>query len=203
MGDSEIIADLTQTGILQHLSLPDLEALKFYGTFGEYGVGEVIVTQDQPNERLYIVTHGLLDVIVSQAGKDTKVGDIGPGDCIGEIAILEPGDASATVVVRETAILWSIDVNALQQYFESVPVGGAFLLMGISRLLCRRLRHANQTIMENRIVPGHLGVRSGLVREPIKAGNVGGTKSGKSGLFSGFLGGKKDEPTDFSSKIKR
>lgn len=201
MGDPEIIADLTAVGILRHLSQPDLEALKFYGTFGEYGVGEVIITQDQPNDYLYFVVHGALDVIVSQHGKETKVGDIGPGDCIGEVAILEPGDASATVVVRETSILWSLDVNALQQYFEAVPVGGAYLLMGISRLLCRRLRHANQTIMENRIIPGHLGVRSGLVREPIRFENVSG-KSGKSGLFGGLLGGKKEEPK-ISTKIKK
>ncbi len=203
MGDPEIIADLTSVGILRHLNQPDLEALKFYGTFGEFGAGETIITQDQPNDFLYIVVHGALDVIVSQHGKETKVGEIGPGDCIGEVAILEPGDASATVVVRETAILWSLDVNALQQYFEAVPVGGAYLLMGISRLLCKRLRHANQTIMDNRIIPGHLGVRSGLVREPIRSENVGNSKTSKPGLFGSLLGSKKDEPTKFSPKIKK
>ncbi|MDX6765195.1 MAG: cyclic nucleotide-binding domain-containing protein [Candidatus Methylacidiphilales bacterium] len=200
MGEPEIIADLTQTGILQYIGYSDLEALKFYGAFGEYGEGEVIITQDQPNDRLYIVVHGALDVLVSHQGKDTKVGEISTGDSIGEVAILEPGEASATVVVRERAILWSMDVEALQQYFEAVPVGGAYLLLGISRLLCRRLRHANQTIIENRIIPGHLGVRSGLIREPIKADNVN-SKGGK-GLLGGLLGGKKEEPK-FNPKVKR
>jgi CRP-like cAMP-binding protein len=200
MDNPEVIADLQPIGILSYLGISDLETLKFYGVFGEYGPGEIIVQQGEKAQRLHIVVSGGLEVIVSALGKDTKVGDIGPGDCIGEVGILEPGPASATVRVSQTAILWSIDVEQLQQFFEAVPIGAAQLLMGISSLLCKRLRHANQTIMENRITPGHLGVRCGLVREPIRADSV--EKHGKTGLFGGILGGKKDAPK-ISTQIKR
>jgi CRP-like cAMP-binding protein len=200
MDNPEVLARLQPTGILSFLEYPDLETLQFYGTFGEYGPGEVIIQQDQKAQTLHIVIAGSLEVIVSALGKETKVGDIGEGDCIGEIGILEPGPASATVRVAETTILWSIDIEALQQFFEVVPMGAAKLLMGISSLLCKRLRHANQTIMENRILPGHLGVRCGLIKEPIRAS--ADEKPGKGGLFGGLLGGKKDPPK-ISTQIKR
>lgn len=200
MDQPEVIAQLQPTGILSFLEIHDLETLQFYGTFGEYGAGEVIVTQGEKAQTLHVVISGALDVIVSAGDKETKVGEIGPGDCIGEVGILEPGPASATVRVTQTAILWSVTIEALQQFFEAVPMGAAQLLMGISSLLCKRLRHANQTIMENRIIPGHLGVRCGLIKEPIRASSV--DKSAKSGLLGGLLGGKKNEPK-ISTEIKR
>jgi CRP-like cAMP-binding protein len=200
MDQPEVIAQLQPVGILSYLDVKDLQTLQFYGTFGEYGVGEVIVTQGEKSQTLHIVISGSLDVIVSAMGKETKVGEIGPGDCIGEIGILEPGPASATVRVSQTAVLWSAGIESLQQFFEAVPIGAAQLLMGISSLLCKRLRHANQTIMENRIFPSHLGVRSGLIKEPIRASST--DKPAKSGLLGGLIGGKKHEPK-ISTEIKR
>lgn len=199
MDNPEVYATLQPTGILSFMSIEDLETMKFYGTFGEYGAGEVIIEQEQKSQVLHIVVAGTLEVIVSAMGKQVKVGEIGPGDCVGEVSILEPGPASATVRVMETAVLWSIDVAQLQQFFEALPSGAAQLLLGISSLLCKRLRHANQTIIENRILPGHLGVRCGLVREPIKAETLRGEKGG---LLGGLLGGKKDKPK-LSTQIKR
>jgi CRP/FNR family transcriptional regulator, cyclic AMP receptor protein len=200
MEHGETIADLQPVGILSFLSIPDLEVLKFYGTFGEYGAGEIIIEQEQKSQVLHIVVAGELDVVVHALNKETKVGDIGPGDCVGEVGILEPGPASATVRVRDTAILWSIDVDQLQQFFETVPMAAAQLLMGISSLLCRRLRHANETILENRILPAHLGVRCGLIKEPIRASSL--EKQDRGGLFGGLLGGKKAEPK-ISTVIKK
>lgn len=200
MDNSEVIARLQPVGILSYLEPRDLETLQFYGAFGEYGAGEVVVTQGEKVQTLHIVIAGALDVIVTAGDKQTKVGEIGPGDCIGEVGILEPGPASATVKVSQTTILWSIDVAALQQFFETVPAAAAQLLLGISSLLCKRLRHANETIMENRIIPGHLAVRSGLIKEPIRASSI--EKSSRGGLLSGLLGGKKQEPK-ISTEIKR
>lgn len=199
MDQPEVIAKLQPIGILSFLDTHDLETLQFYGTFGEYGVGEVIVSQGEKAQTLHIVVAGSLEVIVSALNKETKVGEIGPGDCIGEVSILEPGPASATVRVIQTAVLWSVTIESLQQFFEVVPVAAAQLLMGISSLLCKRLRHANQTIMENRILPGHLAVRCGLIKEPIRASTT--DKSTRSGLLGGLLG--KKAKSKISTEIKR
>jgi CRP-like cAMP-binding protein len=179
-----------------------LETLKFYGVFGEFGPGEVVVEQGIQQTCLYIVISGILEVVMTGQSKEVKLGEIGPGDCIGEVSIFEPGTASATVRVLETSILWSLDVQSLQTYFEQLPVAGGQLMLGIAQLLSKRLRQANQTILSHQIVPVHLSVRSGTLREPIKASSSESKDAGGGGLF-GVFGSKKEVPPKISTRIKK
>jgi CRP-like cAMP-binding protein len=199
---SELVADLRQEGILSHISPSDLETLKYYGVFGEYGPGEVVVQEGVEQSELYIVIAGDLEVVIKSGGEEVTLGKIGPGDCIGEISIFEPGPASATVRVLEQAVLWHLDVTSLQSYFERLPVAGGQLMLGIAQLLSKRLRQANQAIIANRMIPKHLSVRSGKV-EPITADNVDeDNKEKRTGLLGGLF--KKDKPggSKISTDIK-
>jgi CRP-like cAMP-binding protein len=198
---SELVADLRQEGILSHISPSDLETLKYYGVFGEYGPGEVVVQEGVEQSELYIVIAGDLEVVIKSGGEEVTLGKIGPGDCIGEISIFEPGPASATVRVLEQAVLWHLDVTSLQSYFERLPVAGGQLMLGIAQLLSKRLRQANQAIIANRMIPKHLSVRSGKV-EPITADNVDEDKEKRTGLLGGLF--KKDKPggSKISTEIK-
>ncbi|NJK91995.1 MAG: cyclic nucleotide-binding domain-containing protein [Blastochloris sp.] len=205
MSDTDGVADLVPAGILSHISVQDLETLKFYGVFGEFGPGEVVVEQGTQQTCLYVVISGLLEVVITGQSKDVKLGEISTGDCIGEVSIFEPGVASATVRVLETSVLWSLDVQNLQTYFEQLPVAGGQLMLGIAQLLSKRLRQANQTILSNQITPVHLSVRSGLLREPIRPGDVAEGKEASSGIFGGLLGSKKDSTAKpkIPTRIKR
>jgi CRP/FNR family transcriptional regulator, cyclic AMP receptor protein len=203
MSDGEGVADLVPVGILSHISAQDLETLKFYGVFGEFGPGEVVVEQGVQQTCLFVVVSGILEVVITGQAKEVKLGEIGPGDCIGEVSVFEPGVASATVRVVETAILWSLDVQSLQTYFEQLPVAGGQLMLGIAQLLSKRLRQANQTILSHQIVPVHLSVRSGTLREPIKASSVKEAKESGGGLFGGFLGSKKDSAPKISTRVRK
>jgi CRP/FNR family cyclic AMP-dependent transcriptional regulator len=187
MAEDEVVADLFSTGILSHIPAPDLETLKFYGVFGEFGVGENVIAEGTLQDRLYFVISGKLEVSVDSGGQKVVLGEMGPGDCIGEVSVFEPGPASATVSVVETVVLWHIDVAALQTFFEAIPAAGGSLLLGIAQLLSRRLRQANAAIIANRVLPKHLSVRSGGLREPIKAENL---PVEKGGLLKGLFGMK-------------
>ena len=199
MSDNEIIADLSPAGILAHICPEDLETLKFYGVFGEYGPGEVIVHQGANQKSLYYIVSGTLEVVISSSTNEVKLGEIGPGDCIGEVSVFEPGEASATVRVLETCVLWSLDVDALQSFFEQLPVASGQLMLGIAQLLTKRLRNANNAILHNRILPHHLSVRSGNAMEPIKADNL---RHEKPGVLGGLFG-KKPGPQKFKPRIKK
>jgi len=75
-------------------------------------------------------------------------------------------------------------------------------MLGIAQLLSKRLRQANQTILSNQIVPVHLSVRAGTLREPIKASTTE-TKESGGGLFGGVFGSKKPEAPKISTRIKK
>ncbi len=202
MDDSEIIADLTPVGILGYIGPEDLEALKYHGEFGEYGHGEIIVEEGVRQYHLYIVVSGTCQIVLGKEGSEMVLGEIGPGDCIGEVSILEPGEATATVRVNGTAVLWKLDVEQLQRFFEKLPVAAGQLMLGISQILCKRLRAANQTILLNKLTPKHLGVRSGRVNEPIRPNEVNNDKPASGGLFSNLMG-KKEKKSTISTEIRK
>lgn len=179
---SDLIADLTPVGILAFLKPDELEALKFYGVFGEYGPGEVVLREGLLQDRLYYVVSGKLRVSVSRAGSEFTLGEVQAGDCLGEVSIFEPGTASATVTVVETSVLWHLDIGALQEFFIALPSAGGQLLVGIAQLLCRRLRAANQEIAKSHRSPTFLGVRAGGLKAPIRFDNVQLNKR-RSGFF--------------------
>lgn len=195
--EKAIIAELKSEGILCHISPQDLETLKYYGTFGEYGPGEIIIQEGVEQDRLYIVIAGELEVIIQQGGEEVVLGTISTGDCIGEISILEPGAATATVRVKQTSILWHLDVTSLQSYFEQLPVAGGQFLLGVARLLGKRLRQADQAIVENKLLPHHLKVRSGRVMQPITFDNLSGEEE-----RPGLLGILKSKKSKISTDIK-
>jgi len=201
MDESEIIADLRSIGILAYISPEDLESLKYHGEFGEYGEGEVVVEEGIRQYNLYVIISGSCEIILGKGENEIILSEIGPWDCIGEISILEPGDATATVRVKSTAILWKLDVAQLQRFFEKRPVAAGQLMLGIAQLLCKRMRGANQTILSNKLIPRHLGVRSGKMFEPIRPSKAD-DKHETGGLFSSIIG-KKEKKSGISKSIKR
>jgi CRP/FNR family cyclic AMP-dependent transcriptional regulator len=180
------IAELRAEGILTHVSPEDLETLKFYGVFGEYAPGEIVIQEGIQQDNLYYVVEGKLDVFNTAGGSEVMLGTIGQGDCIGEVSIFEPGPASATVRVVDIAILWHLDVNSLQSFFEQIPTAGGQVMLGIAQLLSKRLRQANQAIIANRLTPKHLAVRSGRMTMPITVQTVGEGEEKSTGLFGIF-----------------
>lgn len=192
-----VLAELHSEGILRHIAPQDLESLKFYGTFAEYSPGEIVIQEGIVQDCLYYVVAGTLDVITSTSGTEVVLGHIGKGDCIGEISIFEPGQASATVRVQETSVLWYLNVTSLQSFFEAMPSAGGQLMLGIAQLLSKRLRNANQVILTNRVLPKHLAVRSGKLC-PITAETVSAEEN--AGLF-GIFSKKQDSPK-ISTDIK-
>ena len=79
--------------------------------------GKTVIKQGHWGHELIVVISGELDV---RRG-DTVVATVGPGDCIGEAAILTHGRRNATVVARTKAQLGVIDLGALQGLLEAIP----------------------------------------------------------------------------------
>src|SRR5215469_8564925 len=58
--------------------------------------GEVIITQGEPGDGLFLVVSGRLRVSVTALGTDRVLHDLGRGSAIGEIALLSDRPRSAT-----------------------------------------------------------------------------------------------------------
>lgn len=138
--------------LLQQLSSCDLfrgvsaEALARLADFCreiELDAGTVLLTPDQWNDCLYIVLEGKLSVHLGP--ELPEVATISPGECVGELSIIDGRGVSAIVVAAADARLLEITSDVLWSLIEASHGVARNLL----HILATRVRKDNRTILES------------------------------------------------------
>jgi len=99
--------------------------------------GEVLFRQGEIGDRMYLVVHGRMQVLVASEGvQEHVVADIGPGEWIGEMALFLDEPRSATVrAVRDSEL-----VGLSRADFDTVIEHHPQCLRPIVNMLARRLK---------------------------------------------------------------
>lgn len=151
---------LPRTGILAFMDDDSRQRFATYGSVISSAPGQVLIHEGEANTYLYIVLKGMFNVTTLVAGKTVLLDTVCEGDCLGEVAIFHPSQASATVTSLAVGELWIIDAGAFQEFLIAWPNDGCAAILGINIILSRRLKRANGVIRSNEIVPNFLSVRS-------------------------------------------
>ncbi|MFN7134773.1 MAG: Crp/Fnr family transcriptional regulator [Myxococcales bacterium] len=104
--------------------------------------GTVLFEEGQPGDRMYVIQSGRVQVIKKVGETRVTIAQLGPGDCVGEMAILDGQPRSADAVVIEDAVLVVLDRGT----FEQMVREHGEIAVRIMRKLSQRLREANRTI---------------------------------------------------------
>jgi len=83
------------------LSLADLETLATVTSTRPLDVGTVLTTEGEVGEEFFVIERG----VVTISAHDQQLRTLGPGDFLGEIAILFGGTRTATAVATEAGSL--------------------------------------------------------------------------------------------------
>jgi hypothetical protein len=134
----ETVAWLRRVPLLAHLSTAQLESVAPYVDEVETTAGQVLIDQDGFGQELLIIIDGTVEV--TRDGR--RLRDLGAGEIIGEIALLDGGPNMATVTTREPTTVLSINKRALDTVLDHVPGLPHELL----RALARRLREATAAL---------------------------------------------------------
>jgi CRP-like cAMP-binding protein len=94
----------------------ELDAVARVASEREFAAGETLMAEGDFGHSLFLVEAGTADVLAD----GTKVGDVGPGDVVGEVAVLASGRRTASVVatspVRVIAVfkrdVWALENDA-------------------------------------------------------------------------------------------
>ena len=120
---------LSQSFVLRGLARDELEQLARMMRRRAYRRSEVVFHQGDPGQMLHLVYAGRLKVVApSEGGEEAVLAIVGPGDLVGDLALLDGGPRSATVVALEpveTGILSRADFLALLR--RSPPVVDSLL----------------------------------------------------------------------------
>lgn len=105
--------------------------------------GERIFDIHDPCDEMYIVMSGKIGISLNEDPTITQfVGEIGSGECFGEMGLLDDMTRSATAHVVEDGILLCLARDKLRGLIISYPE----LAFGLLRSLSLRLRKANELI---------------------------------------------------------
>lgn len=110
----------------------------------DLGAGEVLLSPEIQNEHVYILASGRLRVHLDSPDNPPLL-QLEPGDCAGEMSIIEERDPSAWVVADEACHLIIIRREVL---WDLIDASHAFA-RNILRLLSERLRQDNEAIVGN------------------------------------------------------
>ena len=84
----------------------------------EVGAGAKVITLDDYGSAIYFIEHGEA-VVLTDDGEATQT--VGPGDTIGEIAVLLTGQRTATVEARTPMRLLSLSGQDFERIRPRVP----------------------------------------------------------------------------------
>jgi CRP-like cAMP-binding protein len=88
----------------------------------QYDSGEKVCRQGEPGDTFYVVAEGKLKVSVREAFFLSRtLAHFGPGDCFGEMALLERKPRNATVVCREDSRIFALTADHFDQVFAENP----------------------------------------------------------------------------------
>lgn len=135
--------------LFKSLSEPQAQALALATEKKRYKRNEQIVQVGQTSHALYIILSGSARVILaSERGREIVLATLGPGDCIGEMSLLDEQPHSATVVADA-----SLDALLLgREAFNKCLLQNGMLAVSIMRGMVSRLRKANQKIADLALV---------------------------------------------------
>jgi sulfate permease, SulP family len=142
--DTEML--LAQVGVLAGFSATDLRVIEPYLKRASYPAGAVIFRENEVGNEVLMVIRGTASAYLQAPNTNIRLATFAPGTIFGELAILDEGVRSATVIAdRELACraLTTSDFAALSATSPSVAIR---LLAAIARELSVRLRAANRTI---------------------------------------------------------
>jgi CRP/FNR family transcriptional regulator len=111
--------------------------------------GLIFSEGDEGSEMLLVVSGHLRVTKGKSAGTERVLGDIGPGDVIGEVGLLLGRRRSASVFAVDEVQALIIDRAALERLTRHAPRLASKIMLNLSRLLCQRLLDRERSIWQH------------------------------------------------------
>lgn len=140
---------LPALGIVADLSDDERSCLFNFGETFSHLKSDKLVEQGKPQGFLHLLLVGELRVVAASDQALLTLGYVQPGECVGEMTMLEPiTEAAANVVGTVSSTVWCLQRKDFLRFVEEYPVAGAKVYRGIAVLLARRLRRRTEHLME-------------------------------------------------------
>ncbi len=142
----DITRILRNSEIFSNLAEDDLEKVAAICQKKTFAAGEVITHQGEAGDALYIVVDGFVEISLPTPGDaaDHILVQLGKGQVIGEMALIDGGPRSATVrAVTTPTVIEVISREAFEALCEENTRIGYLVMRNLAADLSFKLRHQN------------------------------------------------------------
>jgi len=133
----EVLKDVI---LFKGMSDSELEVVSKKVFFKPYKKGSTLFVEGMPGEVLYIVAEGSVDIIKKTKDGDKVIANLGKGEIVGEMSLIDSGARTATGKTGEDSKLIVITKNSFMEMLDSDPAITSKILMALLRIINRRLR---------------------------------------------------------------
>jgi len=111
-----------------------------------YAVDEFLFRQGDPTGNVYVLTEGRVVVRKEAVDAEFHVCELGTGDCIGELSLIDPGPRTASVFAREECRAICLEPNDFYRLRHQDLPQYTLLQLNIAREVCRRFRATEERL---------------------------------------------------------
>ena len=109
--------------------------------------GDVLFAQGDLGDTLMVIAEGtLLARVRRPSGLEVELARFGPGDIVGELAVVDAQPRSATLVAAERTVVYELRRDALEALRTVAPAVASAVVGAVIRDVTKRLRDVNGTI---------------------------------------------------------
>jgi CRP/FNR family cyclic AMP-dependent transcriptional regulator len=148
--DSLHIEKLQHTPIFGALRADALEFLLGQTRMVSVHAGAYFFREGEPARSMFVLEAGRAEVLKGWQGAELPMREFGPGDCFGEMALMDlfPRSASVRALADATAI--ELTPDDLLRLYEHDLEQFTLVQMNIGREVCRRLRATDEMLFRVR-----------------------------------------------------
>lgn len=138
----EKIVLLKESDIFREINTDDLRLVADVLEEEHFFAGDIIFEINDYGDQMYLIIEGRIGVTLGKADSENYVSTFGPGECFGEMNLLDDLPRSATAVVLEETKVLKLGKQKLRGLMLSYPE----LAIGMLKALSIRLRKTTNMI---------------------------------------------------------
>jgi CRP/FNR family cyclic AMP-dependent transcriptional regulator len=125
--------------------------------------GDYFFREGDGAESLFVLEQGRVAIIKQWAGQDHVLAYMRPGDCFGEMALMDLFPRSASAQAAEDCRALELRTNSLLELYEKDLEQFALIQMNLGREVSRRLRLADERLFRYRVGASGDGFDEGAI----------------------------------------
>jgi CRP/FNR family cyclic AMP-dependent transcriptional regulator len=133
--------------LTKHTSLDEIGAFIKQLNVRDIEPGEVVIHDGEPSNSLFLVWDGELTCYIEDKGRKVQIGHITSGQYIGEVSILDPGNATASVEAITNCTLLELTRPNFDKLESTYPVIASKLIRAMDVNLIKRLRASDEFLL--------------------------------------------------------